>query len=1332
MYNKAQLSKDRRLAKEPKKLARPKDKFVIPGAPKVDPNGYWDPANVGRIIEVPLNEDSRSITMSYPDGTPLDQPLIGIGTDTGMMQYMMPGQDYIFPNDSSVIEHPIMEEGGTIMDLDEDQIEAYKAGGYIIEDLPQQDNGGVYSKDIQYPNKRNPANSFTVTDPRSMQYGGQYLDLTDEEIDQYRKGGYVVEELPQAQKGKTVKPYVTSDPYEFKLREAAYNDSLWLYKNNLKTPAKHDPEKFENILTGSESKSYPYTSKVISSSKPYSKHAKPTLEWKGGYDPQNPLQYYSSPAIKAGQNKSPFFIPGVPANRPIKYEHRESRWKPHKVTGTNNQFYLPWEDRRDDDVMNTMDYARFKKPVQPVVFKSKTGSKNTSTSNKSYNEKDPIYLSDTNDSRIGWYTEAGNQFLYKKPTQAITVQSKPEVGKLETKKLPQIEAPDIIPSNYNYTPQEPETIRTASRSQTVMEPDPNNPGKFKVKELRQVPYSANFPGEGWLPMNAPQVMYYNPTTGEETEERFQDGELTQAQNGITIFDPDQYTYRKGMYDDSLSLYNAYQFQKKTINPIPIMRDYVDDYNKTYKDYPELLDKGQPAKITVEDMIKKRNTNFNKNLPKFGHKDYLDTKKNPSGGFDPMHKPSGDYKIYDYNKNLKFNYPVALGKHSSPDIWHSKINPSGSYFDGVAYSPKYKKPVQAIYKPGEDQEKGKQIQVGTEEITTRNPDGTISTVTTPIYETLPQLQPKSLKPVEQSFNAPKEVVSSTPTSLKKYTPTKTAYRSQTIMEQDPDRPGEYRMKESRQVPYATTKMYKQGDVWEDEYAPRVLWIDDEGNEVDEDPTKNSFKDGGLAKAQLGLIKSPFNLPADVKHPMEVSPNKPTVKRTGRTYDALTDVKPAVAESTTPKNLPAKNKSIDEAMTLKVAERDATIKAVQEAPLLTEDQKNEILMSPQKLDEYSYLTRLQGPDTIKESIPYSVRERAWDIATNPFDAFEYAVRTGDVSNMPRNYNQMRMAGIDPSAGGGANAVGNALNTTINLFDAGDKVVRNVNEGNYGTAALEAMRFIPGARLNTGASKYLKPSNILPQYKNVYRVEPTSFTKDVSDELSGRWFGPAQDMEFYIKNSKDPNAGTRIIKTRIPTKKWESLSGFNLPENAKAMSAGTGNYKTYMDAANAGELSLGAAKRLSKGVQLPSDVEELTNNPRLINLNEGILPELTVDMIRKSKSKKIFPKIETVEYPAGDLGRQGAFMHYLIESNKAEKPIMGMPRKYFPFEKGGYVANQMTHFQDGGNMDPGNNALELHMFYDKNNFATGGTVEMMTDNEIKKYRDAGYVIIEEPDYE
>jgi hypothetical protein len=49
------------------------------------------------------------------------------------------------------------------------------------------------------------------------------------------------------------------------------------------------------------------------------------------------------------------------------------------------------------------------------------------------------------------------------------------------------------------------------------------------------------------------------------------------------------------------------------------------------------------------------------------------------------------------------------------------------------------------------------------------------------------------------------------------------------------------------------------------------------------------------------------------------------------------------------------------------------------------------------------------------------------------------------------------------------------TTNLFDAGDKVVRNVGEGNLLGAGMEALRFLPGARMTTGlgkqAGKYLK---------------------------------------------------------------------------------------------------------------------------------------------------------------------------------------------------------------------------------------------------------------------
>ena len=83
------------------------------------------------------------------------------------------------------------------------------------------------------------------------------------------------------------------------------------------------------------------------------------------------------------------------------------------------------------------------------------------------------------------------------------------------------EAPalEIIPQTFNYTPKKQESIEVANRGQTVMEPDPDRPGKYRMKEMRQVPYAAKFPGEGtWEPANAPRVIYVD-AEGNETEER---------------------------------------------------------------------------------------------------------------------------------------------------------------------------------------------------------------------------------------------------------------------------------------------------------------------------------------------------------------------------------------------------------------------------------------------------------------------------------------------------------------------------------------------------------------------------------------------------------------------------------------------------------------------------------------------------------------------------------------------------------------------------------------------------------------------------------------------
>jgi hypothetical protein len=107
-----------------------------------------------------------------------------------------------------------------------------------------------------------------------------------------------------------------------------------------------------------------------------------------------------------------------------------------------------------------------------------------------------------------------------------------------------------------------------------------------------------------------------------------------------------------------------------------------------------------------------------------------------------------------------------------------------------------------------------------------------------------------------------------------------------------------------------------------------------------------------------------------------------------------------------------------------------------------------------------------------------ERAWDIATNPFDAAKYSISGGGLENMPWQYNKLKELGYDPSAQSyqerfsgsdkKSNLVGDALNS-LNLLDAGDKTYGHIKKGNWSDAGLEAMRF-----LEVGA--FLKPAQMI----------------------------------------------------------------------------------------------------------------------------------------------------------------------------------------------------------------------------------------------------------------
>lgn len=203
--------------------------------------------------------------------------------------------------------------------------------------------------------------------------------------------------------------------------------------------------------------------------------------------------------------------------------------------------------------------------------------------------------------------------------------------------------------------------------------------------------------------------------------------------------------------------------------------------------------------------------------------------------------------------------------------------------------------------------------------------------------------------------------------------------------------------------------------------------------------------------------------------KATPIAMTTNKYQRTYNPLVDSKPQVAENTVPKNSfdAGMQKSVQNKLNQGAIENQAvraeTINQIKNSTTLTEEQKNEILLDPRKVEEYKYLGENvvygdPNQGTIKEFNPDNRPSRAWEIATNPFTAFEYAVSGGGVENMPHNINEMRMAGIDPGVVQSRNLVGNALNSNLNLLDAGDKFTRNAQEGNYLAALGEGMRFIP----------------------------------------------------------------------------------------------------------------------------------------------------------------------------------------------------------------------------------------------------------------------------------
>jgi hypothetical protein len=164
----------------------------------------------GEVTRIPSNE----ITMDDVPYMVWAQPNVGPGI------MMEPGEDYYFDNADYVDEYPqIAKQGGALKKNNTSR--SIKATNKLFA------QNYLFKK----PGKKK------IFDPNSNFYqeGGEFveMELDDEDIELFRQGGYIVEdisvpELTQAQKG-----IVISDPKEYDYRKQMYDDSLTLYNRGI-------------------------------------------------------------------------------------------------------------------------------------------------------------------------------------------------------------------------------------------------------------------------------------------------------------------------------------------------------------------------------------------------------------------------------------------------------------------------------------------------------------------------------------------------------------------------------------------------------------------------------------------------------------------------------------------------------------------------------------------------------------------------------------------------------------------------------------------------------------------------------------------------------------------------------------------------------------------------------------------------------------------------------------------------------------------------------------------------------------------------------------------
>ena len=169
------------------KEIKPPKKKEKGGDIKKDDNGYWNPENWGKPVEIGSNE----ITMKGLQEMGYDNPLLGI-SNTGDVQMMYPGEDYTFDGES-VTEYPVAQKGIKVpAPTRADSIMLLKNS--ILKNAFYKNN----------PNYTTEKSSFDFKDPKLLQKLAERSENTKRNYKHYKDSDIISEANPHNPKQFTI------------------------------------------------------------------------------------------------------------------------------------------------------------------------------------------------------------------------------------------------------------------------------------------------------------------------------------------------------------------------------------------------------------------------------------------------------------------------------------------------------------------------------------------------------------------------------------------------------------------------------------------------------------------------------------------------------------------------------------------------------------------------------------------------------------------------------------------------------------------------------------------------------------------------------------------------------------------------------------------------------------------------------------------------------------------------------------------------------------------------------------------------------------------------